>query len=52
MLENVTSVDELRKVIKCDTLFENTRDLFTDQLDIEKKHSLINIMFNLNFDLI
>ena len=33
VLENVTSVEELRDVINCRNLFENTRDLFTDQLD-------------------
>lgn len=51
ILENVTSVSELRDRIDCARLFEKIRDLFNDRLDSSSKKSLINIMFNLNFKL-
>ena len=51
ILENVTSVADLRDRIDCAKLFLQVRDLFNDRLDPASKKSLINIMFNLNFKL-
>jgi hypothetical protein len=52
VLENLTSVKILRGEIDCSKLFLQIKDLFTDGLDQGNKISLINIMFNLNFNLI
>ena len=51
MLENVTSDEKLRSVMKCESLFKEIRDLFTQSLEMTNKKSLINIMFNLNFSM-
>ena len=51
ILENVTSMGDLRDRIDCAKLFVQVRDLFNDRLDSDGKKSLINIMFNLNFKL-
>ena len=52
MLENVTSIKELRDVIKCPELFTSIKELFTQHpSDKANKKSLINIMFNLNFNM-
>ena len=48
ILENITSVAQLREVIDCAKLFESIKGFF-DKLDQPNKKSLINIMFNLNF---
>lgn len=51
ILENITSVAELRDQIDCPKLFGEIKDLFTELLDADNKKCLINIMFNLNFKL-
>lgn len=51
VLENVTSDEKLREVMKCESLFEQIKDLFVQSLDTANKKSLINIMFNLNFSM-
>jgi hypothetical protein len=52
ILENTTSVEEIRESLKDKKeLFEKVVKLFRESLQIENKISLINIIFNLNFNL-
>jgi hypothetical protein len=50
-LENVTSFKKTRDELDCSNLFESTILLFTDKISLSCKISVINIMFNLNFNL-
>ena len=51
MLENITSVKILRETIDSEKLFDKLKLLFKDGLETSNKKSLVNIMFNLNFNL-
>ena len=50
-LENISSFKKTRDELDCPKLFESTMQLYTDKISLENKVSLINIMFNLNFNL-
>jgi len=49
ILQNVTTVAELRDCLDCKATFLQVRDLFSNRLDRLSEKGLINIMFNLNF---
>ena len=51
ILENTTSVEELRSELDCKAIFEMVKDMYKSHLSLENKKSLINIIFNLNFNL-
>ena len=51
ILENITSVKTTRDELSCGKLYDQTITLFIDSLSLDNKISLINIIFNLNFNL-
>lgn len=50
-LENITSFQKTRDELPCQTIYEKGAMLYQDALSIENKVSLVNILFNLNFNL-
>lgn len=50
-LENITSFKKIRDELDCSRMFENMVSLYTDELVVYSKVSLISIIFNLNFNL-
>jgi hypothetical protein len=50
-LENITSFKKIRDELDCSRMFGNMVDLYTDDIIVYSKISLISIIFNLNFNL-
>eukprot|EP00347_Sterkiella_histriomuscorum_P023636 403333912 len=50
-LENVSSFKKTRDELDCSKLYDSTILLYSDKIILENKVSLINIIFNLNFNL-
>lgn len=50
-LENITSFKKIRDQLECDKMFESMVALYTDEIIVYSKISLISIIFNLNFNL-
>ena len=50
-LENITSFKKIRDELDCSKMFENMVKLYTEDIIIYSKISLISILFNLNFNL-
>ena len=51
VLENITSVKITRDVLDCARLYQSVISLISGAMTLENRVSLINIMFNLNFNL-
>jgi hypothetical protein len=50
-LENITSFKRIRDELDCSKLFDNMVKLYTEDIIVYSKISLISILFNLNFNL-
>jgi tRNA uridine 5-carbamoylmethylation protein Kti12 len=50
-LENITSFKKIRDELDCSTRFDDMVKLYTDDIIVYSKISLISILFNLNFNL-
>jgi len=50
-LENITSFKKIRETLDCPDMFDNMKDLYTEDIIVYSKISLISIIFNLNFNL-
>ena len=50
-LENITSFKKIRETLDCPDMFDNMKDLYTEEIIVYSKISLISIIFNLNFNL-
>jgi len=50
-LENITSFKKIRDELDCGRMFGNMVDLYTEEIIVYSKISLISILFNLNFNL-
>jgi len=51
VIENITSVKITRDVLDCARLYQSIINLVTGAIALENRVSLINIIFNLNFNL-
>ena len=51
LLENITSFEKIRKVLKCNELYSVMLQLYDDRIITYSKISLISVLFNLNFTL-
>jgi len=50
-LENITSFKKIRDELDCETMYDHMMQLYTEELIVYSKISLISILFNLNFNL-
>ena len=50
-LENITSFKKIRDELDCSKMFENMVQLYSEEIIVYSKISLISILFNLNFNL-
>ena len=50
-LENITSFKKIRDELDCSRMFGNMEGLYTEEIIVYSKISLISILFNLNFNL-
>jgi hypothetical protein len=50
-LENITSFKKIREQLDCSRMFETMVELYTEEIIVYSKISLISILFNLNFNL-
>lgn len=50
-LENITSFKKIRDELDCSRMFETMVELYTEEIIVYSKISLISILFNLNFNL-